>query len=94
MNDSTRATTHLGCAALFTCVMSVAGCAMDSAGYIHWTQPPRNSAYAAPRTVHWNVNHGESRESYWHGQRPVVRGGGLGVRPRIDTRNLTFTAAK
>ena len=94
MNDSTRAATRLGCAALLTCAMSVTGCAMDSEGYIHWTQPPRDSAYAQPHTVHWNGHHGGSREFYWNGQRPVVRGGGLGVRPRIDTSKLTVTAPK
>ena len=88
MNDSKRAATRLGCAALFTCVMSVAGCAMDSEGYIHWTQPPSGRAYAEPRTDD------DSRAYYWHGQRSAVRGGGFGLRPQIDTSNLTFTAPK
>lgn len=88
MNDSTRAATRLGCAALLACAMSVTGCAMDSTGIIHWTQPRRNSVYAELRTVY------DSRAYYWHGQLPVVHGGGLGFRPRIDTSNLKLTAPK
>ncbi len=88
MNDSTRTATRLGGAALFACAMTVTGCAMDSAGSIHWTQPRSDSAYAEPLAVY------DSRAAYWHGQRPVVRGGGFGLRPRIDTSNLTFTAPK
>ncbi len=82
MNDSTRAVTCLGCAALLACAMSVTGCAMDSEGYIHWTKLRSDGVYAEPRTVY------DSRAYYWHGQLPVVHGGGFGVQPRIDTSKL------
>ncbi len=88
MNDSTRTATCLGCAALFACAMSLTGCSMDSAGNIHWTQPPSDSAYAEPLAVY------DSRAAYWHGQRPVLRGGGFCLRPRIDTSKLALTAPK
>ena len=88
MDDSTRTATRLGCAALLACARSVTGCSMDSMGIIHWTQPPSDSAYAEPRIVD------DWRAYYWHGQRSAVRGGGFGVRPRIDTSKLKSSAPK